>query len=353
MQKHERHHPLRRITGLAFSCVVLLTMLMTGGCQPKQTSSAMDDWAYDGDAPRYYSRSGESKGGDNLHIREQWEDRALELVLDTANVAKGTPYVYGGTSLSGFDCSGLVRWAYRTVGVDLPRSAREQAQYGEKVARSDLRMGDIVAFRHPKRGYHTGIYVGDGKFIHSPRRRDVVKISALTDAYFKDTYLGARRPSLPNDVDLKQVEESLVSIKAQKKALQTAQNSQKIRSQTKPATLPKAKSRAQSKKSDKKKLVVSSKNKTTSSNKSKQSAMSSSKAKLSTTSKDKPKAAVASSSKNKQSTTASKAKAKQSTASSSKATTTNKSKQRAAPAGKVKTTPASTSKPQNKNSKNK
>ena len=56
-----------------------------------------------------------------------------------------------------------------------------------------MRAGDIVAFHHPRRGYHTGIYVGDGKFVHSPRRRTRVRINSLDDPYFRTTFMGARR----------------------------------------------------------------------------------------------------------------------------------------------------------------
>lgn len=279
MRKYERLHQLRLFPSFRLVCAALFsTVLLLTGCQPKQNSAIMDDWAYN-DGTSYSSSVRSTKkttDNDNLHIREQWEDRALELVLDTASVAKGTPYVYGGSSLSGFDCSGLVRWAYNSVGVKLPRSAREQSQFGEKVAKNDLRMGDIVAFRHPRRGYHTGIYVGEGKFIHSPRRRDVVKISSLTDAYFRDTYLGARRPSLPDGVDLQAVEDNLASIKAQKKALQTAKNSVHIRNTTKPTTPPKqqtsknSKKKVESKKTSTKKTDVKKTNKKSQSAASKQ-----------------------------------------------------------------------------------
>lgn len=213
--------------------LALMSLLMAGGCTARQGQGISVD--ADSDAA-YASYSGKGKSGTagtsrkkstELDAVQEWEARALGLVLDTADVAKGTPYVFGGTSLSGFDCSGLVRWAYKSVGVDLPRSAREQAQYGERVAKDELREGDIVAFRHPKRGYHTGLYVGEGQFIHSPRRRDVVKISSLTDPYFNSTYLGARRPSLPDSVNLVEVEKHLAAMKAQKKALQTANLSRK------------------------------------------------------------------------------------------------------------------------------
>lgn len=125
---------------------------------------------------------------------EKREREAAKQVVATAHKAIGTPYVRGGSKPGGFDCSGFVMWAYDRVGVKLPRTAREQSTVGEKIRNpEEMRAGDIVAFRHPKRGYHTGIYVGDGKFIHSPRKRSRVKISSLDDAYFRSTLLGARR----------------------------------------------------------------------------------------------------------------------------------------------------------------
>lgn len=136
------------------------------------------------------------------YIRDSYKSVSLpendphtgQKLVKKAQSAIGTPYVYGGSKPGGFDCSGLVKWAYNSVGVDLPRTAREQSVVGEKVHNvEDMRAGDIVAFRHPKRGYHTGIYLGDGKFIHSPRKRTHVRINSLSDPYFSKTLLGARR----------------------------------------------------------------------------------------------------------------------------------------------------------------
>ena len=109
----------------------------------------------------------------NLHLIEQ------------AKTALGTPYVPGGTDTQGFDCSGFVQWAYRNVGVTLPRTAREQSVMGRPIKSGSMMAGDIVAFNHPRRGYHTGIYLGGGSFIHS--------IAALSDPYFSSTFIGARR----------------------------------------------------------------------------------------------------------------------------------------------------------------
>ena len=119
-----------------------------------------------------------------------------DRIISRARTMIGMPYVRGGRKPGGFDCSGLVQWAYKNEGISLPRTAREQSQVGTRITDvEEMRAGDIVAFRHPRRGYHTGIYVGDGKFIHSPHRRDRVKISSLSDPYFRTTFLGARRVS--------------------------------------------------------------------------------------------------------------------------------------------------------------
>lgn len=133
----------------------------------------------------------------------QEQELAGQKLLQHARSAIGTPYVLGGSKPGGFDCSGFVLWAYKNVGVKLPRTAREQSVVGESVRNiEDMRAGDIVAFRHPKRGYHTGIYVGDGKFIHSPRKRTRVRINSLSDPYFSKTLLGARRVSIGSGENL-------------------------------------------------------------------------------------------------------------------------------------------------------
>lgn len=124
-------------------------------------------------------------------------------LVKKAKSAIGTPYVLGGSKPGGFDCSGLVKWAFNSVGVELPRTAREQSVVGEKVKNvKDMRAGDIVAFRHPRRGYHTGIYVGNGKFVHSPRTRSSVRIASLSDPYFRNILLGARRISMDGSENL-------------------------------------------------------------------------------------------------------------------------------------------------------
>ncbi len=115
------------------------------------------------------------------------------IVLARAHKSIGTPYVFGGTQPGGFDCSGLVQWAYKGAGIRLPRTAREQSQSGFGIRdKSKMRAGDIVAFRR-RGGYHTGIYIGDGKFIHAPRRNKRVRIESMDTGYFARNFIGARR----------------------------------------------------------------------------------------------------------------------------------------------------------------
>lgn len=151
------------------------------GCAQKQNSL---DKTMHGDSLRESYQAAYNKNS----------DQSGSLLLRNAKSAIGTPYVRGGDSPGGFDCSGFVCWTYKSVGVDIPRTAKEQSVVGQRIVRpEDMQAGDIVAFRHPKRGYHTGIYVGDGKFIHSPHRRSSVRITSLSDPYFSKIFLSARR----------------------------------------------------------------------------------------------------------------------------------------------------------------
>ena len=105
----------------------------------------------------------------------------------------GVPYVFGGTSPYGFDCSGYVQYVFANAGISLPRTADVQYEVGTPISTTELLPGDLVFFSTYTYGAsHVGIYVGDGNFIHASSSRGVT-ISSLSQAYYSSCYIGARR----------------------------------------------------------------------------------------------------------------------------------------------------------------
>jgi cell wall-associated NlpC family hydrolase len=104
----------------------------------------------------------------------------------------GVPYVWGGASPSGFDCSGLVMYVFAQVGVSLPHYTVAQYNYPNSVPvpRNELQPGDLVFFAGLG---HVGIYVGNGQFIHAPHTGDVVRIDSLNSGWYSSEYDGAKR----------------------------------------------------------------------------------------------------------------------------------------------------------------
>lgn len=134
--------------------------------------------------------------GDHLgQVRHTMGEKASELVMNAMGFL-GVPYRRGGNSAeTGFDCSGFVRAMYQqTVGLILPRSADQQAAATRTIDKSELRPGDLVFFNTMRRTFsHVGIYIGDNKFIHSPRSGSEVRVEDMRMGYWQTRFNGARR----------------------------------------------------------------------------------------------------------------------------------------------------------------
>jgi peptidoglycan DL-endopeptidase CwlO len=103
-------------------------------------------------------------------------------VIANAKQYLGVPYVWGGSTPSGFDCSGFVSYVYRSVGISLPRTSRDQQNVGTRISLSQVQPGDLVFQGSP--AYHVGIYIGGGQYIHAPQTGDVVKIASFNPSKF-------------------------------------------------------------------------------------------------------------------------------------------------------------------------
>lgn len=120
---------------------------------------------------------------------------AGSAVSKTALSTVGTPYKYGGaTPATGFDCSGLVSWSYKKHGVSVPRTAKEQSRMGRSVSKGGLKPGDVVVFKL-RSGLHTGIYTGNGRFVHSPSSGKRVRVDNIHADYWKKCFIAGRRPN--------------------------------------------------------------------------------------------------------------------------------------------------------------
>lgn len=136
--------------------------------------------------PESYSYAKKQTKGEN-YVRNQ--------IVKTASTYMGVPYAWGGNSKSGIDCSGLTRAVYRLNGITLPRVSRDQYTKGKAIKKSQLKKGDLVFFatgKNKKRVSHVGIYMGNNKFIHAPRKGTKVRTEKLDNKYWKKVYIGAK-----------------------------------------------------------------------------------------------------------------------------------------------------------------
>ena len=128
-------------------------------------------------------------------VRQSVSNKASELVVNAMGFL-GVPYKRGGNTVeTGFDCSGFVRAIYeQSIGLILPRRAEQQAAATQNIDRSELKPGDLVFFNTMRRTFsHVGIYVGEGRFIHSPKPGAEVRVESMKVAYWASRFDGARR----------------------------------------------------------------------------------------------------------------------------------------------------------------
>ncbi|NDY72502.1 NlpC/P60 family protein [Desulfobacter hydrogenophilus] len=119
--------------------------------------------------------------------------KTRQTIIQTAMTAVGKPYRWGGLSPKGFDCSGLVVYAYKKIGIHVPRTAKAQFKKSTSITRRNIKPADLVFFSVPRRrgGVHVGIYIGKGLFVHAPGRGRKVKHASLNNIYFKQHFIKA------------------------------------------------------------------------------------------------------------------------------------------------------------------
>ncbi len=130
----------------------------------------------------------------DLALQARADDGVAARAAEHARNMVGKPYLYGGNSPNGFDCSGLVQYSYQRAGVSVPRTTRSQLKTGLPVTARALRAGDLVFFDQEGSKYsHVGIYIGDGRFVHAPSSGKRVRIDRLDKRYWRNHFVAARR----------------------------------------------------------------------------------------------------------------------------------------------------------------
>lgn len=158
---------------LALACAALLQL---AGCSWTEPYSAT-------------SPSSTSARPVTLNAPDTVGGRAAGVALELL----GTPYRYGGTTPKGFDCSGLVQYAYRQAGKAVPRTSRAQYSAAQPINLSDAEPGDLLFFASGRKVDHVAIYLGNGQFVHAPERGRTVETGRLADGYYRENFVGAGR----------------------------------------------------------------------------------------------------------------------------------------------------------------
>ena len=128
------------------------------------------------------------------------EAATKEQLISTANKYIGVPYVYGGTTSKGLDCSGFTQLVFKNLGITIPRTSSQQYNTGKAISKANLQTGDLVFFNTSGAGVsHVGIYTGNNKFIHSATNKGVITSSINDPYYWGSRYVGAKRVATLTD----------------------------------------------------------------------------------------------------------------------------------------------------------
>jgi len=130
---------------------------------------------------------------------DNWSERASEVLVNALSLT-GIKYTYGGNSPeTGFDCSGFVRYVFmQATSLTLPRNALAMSKLGQTIPKDELQPGDLVFFNTLKSAFsHVGIYLGDNRFIHSPRTGGLVRVESMQEGYWAKRFNGAQRIENP------------------------------------------------------------------------------------------------------------------------------------------------------------
>ena len=187
--------PFQRMTA-TLACAFLAFAASSALAAPLVDSAASAPWDV---APIWTSAPADTVAAAEPAEPEPEQANPRKLLTDFSLTLRDIRYRHGGLDpATGFDCSGFVRYVFRhSLGQDLPHSSASQYRLGAAVARSAMQVGDLVFFRtHGKRISHVGIYLGDGRFIHSPSSGKRVSISSLDERYWAKRFAGAKRPSV-------------------------------------------------------------------------------------------------------------------------------------------------------------
>ncbi len=188
-------HDYEKTASVAATCEsagsVTYTCARCGKTYTETVSALGHDWkAATTSAPKTCRRCGAESGSP---LASNPDGVTAEDIIATAMEYLGVPYVWGGTTPSGFDCSGFVQYVFNLHGITLPRTSKEQYCVGTAVSRSELEPGDLVFFETGSNGVsHLGIYIGDDQFINATQSRGIA-ISYLSNSYWDSRYYGARR----------------------------------------------------------------------------------------------------------------------------------------------------------------